>query len=420
MDIKITPTVLSGEIDAISSKSDIHRALICAAFSDKPTRIFIHGDISDDVLSTINCLKAMGAEITSESDNIFVIPVKKPGGEITLDCGESGSTLRFILPVAAAAGDDFTVTGRGRLPDRPILPLISLLREHGCIVSSDKIPCSSQGKLQGGKFETAGNISSQFISGLLMAFPLLSEGGTVVLTSPLMSSGYVDMTIGTMKKFGVTAQKSDGIYSVPGGQKYSSDGEYFAEGDWSNASFWLCAGALSGGIVCRGLDAFSFQKDRTVADIIEGAGAKISKDENSLRVEPSDSLLPFEADASEIPDAVPCLSVLAAGAVGTSRIYNIERLRLKESDRVMSVFKMMRSLGADIKLSENAFVINGKGRLSGGTVDSFNDHRIAMAAAVASVICENEVVIKDAGCVKKSYPGFFKDLNMLGGKTDVV
>ncbi len=408
MRIAISPSRLAGSLDAISSKSHVHRLLICAALADRPTRIRLRG-ISEDIGATIRCLAAMGCEMDVQPGALLVRPLneKSPPKSVTLDCGESGTTARLLLPLAARLFREFALTGSGSLPGRPFGPLRKALEAAGCALSGDTVPLTGQGQLRPGRFEIAGNVSSQFISGLLFALPLLSGDSEIILTAPLQSQGYVAMTMEALAAFGVKAERTKEGFKVAGGQKFVSPGAVAAEGDWSNAAFFLCMNALGANIAVRGLSATSAQGDREVTDILSRFAAEDGK------------LRGIRLDASQINDLVPALAVVASVAQGETRIYNAGRLRLKESDRIKTTLAMLLSLGADAEETEDGLVIRGKTRLRGGEVDGAGDHRIVMAAASAVCACEGPVAIRGCEAVNKSYPAFFEDFSSLGGIIDV-
>jgi 3-phosphoshikimate 1-carboxyvinyltransferase len=419
MDVKIIPSALRGEVAAVPSKSDAHRLFICGALADEAVKIEV-GSISADIEATIDCIRAMGAEVTAENGVYTVIPiwrnsVKNP----RLFCAESGSTLRFLLPVAAALFERSEFDGTGRLPKRPLSPLKEAMEINNGVFSSDKLPLSINGRLKSGRYTLAGNVSSQFISGLLFALPMLAGDSEIVITTPLESESYINMTVDALERFGVTAEKTAKGFYIKGGQRYTSPGVCRVEGDWSNSAFWLCAGALSGGVRVTGLNCGSKQGDKAAKDILHDCGAGVFSDERGVSVSPG-SLSPMDVDASDIPDLVPVLSVAACAARGDSVIKNVSRLRLKESDRVEAVVKNLRTLGADIKECGGNLYINGKARLIGGSVWGFADHRIVMSAAIASVICDEPVIIKGAEAVDKSYKHFFDDFVKLGGRVNVL
>lgn len=425
MNLRVSPHPLSGTVErVVSSKSQAHRALICAALSREPTALG-RVDLSDDIAATVRCLRALGAQIVAEGDVLRVQPLPRPASGALLDCGESGSTLRFLLPLAAALGADCAFTGRGKLSQRPLSPLYEQLAGHGARLSPQGVfPLSCAGRLRGGVYTLAGNVSSQFISGLLMALPLLPEDSSVALTGPLESAPYVDMTLDMLRRFGARIAQAPGRFDIPGGQSYRSPGALAVEGDWSGAAFWLAAGALSErGVACKGLNPDSAQGDRAILTILRRFGARVETDGGTVSVRKGE-LRGVSLDAADIPDLVPVLSVVAGAAAGETRIRSVARLRLKESDRVESVLALLRVLGVPARAENDALIISGRGRLTGGTADSFRDHRIALAAAVAATAADGPVTILDAQCADKSYPGFFTQFAALGGlaeeETDAV
>lgn len=413
---------MSGNVKVISSKSELHRLIICACLSDGGCRIKYNSELSNDIIATVGCLKTLGAEIIISDGEIEIRKtldreyIEKNINENTeIFCNESGSTARFILPIISLfCKGGATLTGAGKLPERPFSDLCRCLEKHGAEYSSDKLPIVlKKGINPGGVFEISGNISSQYLSGLLFILPLC-PGCRVKLTTPLESAGYVDMTIDAMKSFGVEITEKDGVYTAKGRYTTLSD-EISSGGDWSNASFFLCAAGKKG-ITVEGLKNNSLQPDRKIIEILSGCGYEIKQSENAVHIKRKENIVPFDIDASEIPDSVPVLSVLAASICKTSIIRNISRLKYKESDRVNSVINMINSLGGKAYEGDDCIVIEGKGKLRGGEVDSFNDHRIVMASAVASLICENEVIINGACAHEKSYPDFFKEFFKLTGE----
>lgn len=392
MDIIIKPTKLRGTVAAIPSKSQAHRLLICAAFAEHETRLRCP-DTNRDIEATADCLRALGAEITRDEGGYTVLPVQSRPATAVLPCHDSGSTLRFLLPVAGALGVDAAFQLEGRLPQRPLSPLWEEMERMGCTLTrptADTIRC--QGKLQSGIYTISGGVSSQFITGLLLAFPLISGESQLEITGKLESAPYVTMTLKAMEQFGVMVQN----FSVAGNQHFTSPGTVTVEGDWSNAAFFLAAKALGNNITVTGLRQDSPQGDRAVAALL----AELKQKQT--------------IDAADIPDLVPILAVTAAckqGAVFT----NIGRLRLKESDRVESVKEMIIALGGTAESDAETLTVQGTG-LHGGTVDARNDHRIAMAAAIAATACREDVIILGAQCVEKSYPRFFEEYRKLGGR----
>ena len=380
MNITITPRHLRGDVTVIPSKSQAHRLLICAAFADGPTQL-VCSETNRDIEATVDCLRALGAQILSTESGYTVFPVESVPQSAVLPCCESGCTLRFMLPVAGALGVDATFTMEGRLPKRPLSPLWEEMERMGCSLSrptENTIHC--QGKLRCGKYSIDGGVSSQFITGLLFAHMLLDDC-TLNITGKLESKPYVDLTKAALELFA---------------DRHSP--EYVAvEGDWSNGAFWLAANALGCDLSIRGLNQDSLQGDRAVVDILQ-------------QLETGRPT----ASVADIPDLVPILSVVAAtkhGAVFT----DIQRLRLKESDRVASVIALLENLGGKATATENTLTVS-PATLTGGTVDSCNDHRIAMAAAIAATVCIDPVTILGAEAVKKSYPQFWAEYRRLGGK----
>lgn len=422
MDVCIQPRTLSGTLRAIPSKSEAHRMLICAALSDSRTALYLPGG-SEDISATMNCLTALGARFSREGEELIVEPIQRdsiPPSPV-LDCGESGSTLRFMLPVAMSLADEVSFTGHGRLPERPNAPLIDAMTAHGVKFSAEKLPLTATGRLTGGRFELAGNLSSQYITGLLLAAPQLENGAEIFLTSPAESKGYIDITRKAMEAFAVSAEETDTGWQVAAGSAYKSPEKAVVGGDWSNSAFWLTAGVLAGdGISLSGLDTNSVQGDRAVCEILSRMGADIDFDGGLVTARSQGRLRAAEIDASGIPDLVPILSVAAASAEGTTRFYNASRLRLKESDRLATTAATLTALGADVRIEGDELFVTGKERLSGGDVDGCNDHRIVMSAAIASIICENAVTITGAQAANKSYPGFFNDFTITGGEYDVI
>jgi 3-phosphoshikimate 1-carboxyvinyltransferase len=440
MKIKITKPLTGGCIKAIASKSAAHRLLICAALSDVKTRL-VCSETSEDIDATARCLTAMGARIDYRDGAFDALPIRPPvTGRRVLHCGESGSTLRFMLPIAAALGVDAEFHMGGRLPSRPLSPLYEELVSHGCILSAQgKSPLTLGGRLSGGDYAIAGNISSQYISGLLFALPLLDTDSVLTVTGDIESQPYIDMTLSALRQFGISIQRDGSRYAIKGRQAYRSVGTSEVEGDWSNAAFWLCAGALlngaarripqcgsaagtdrcdmntvPGGVAVTNLNTDSLQGDKAVLTFLERFGARVERGGGGVAVSPG-RLRGLDIDAGDTPDLVPVLAAVAAGAEGTTTIYNAGRLRIKESDRLRAVTETLCALGADVTETPDGLVINGKPRLQGGTVHSFGDHRIVMSAAIASTLCQSPVVIEGAEAVNKSYPGFFADFAALGG-----
>lgn len=403
----------SGNIKAIASKSHIHRLLICAALSDKKTAI---KDVtfSNDIMTTVSCLNGYLADIFVDSDTIIVQPYKKAAENCVLNLNESGSTYRFMVPVACAIGANVSFTGAQRLAQRPLSPLYELLKKHGCSLSEEGVfPLYCSKKLEPGEFIIPGDVSSQFISGLLFALPLLEGDSVIHITGKMESYPYIKMTLDSINTFGIEVEQDEQSFYIKGNQRYISPKEVCAEGDWSNAAFFVALGAMSEkGVTVYNVNLNSLQGDMKILDIVKRMGAKVEQAENAVFVS-GNELTGTRIDASQIPDLVPILAVLACAAKGETVIFNAARLRLKESDRIESVYNMLINLGAHIKKTDDGFIINGNGALKSGTVDSANDHRIVMAASCATSITDGAVTINGSHAVHKSYPTFFEDLSKL-------
>jgi 3-phosphoshikimate 1-carboxyvinyltransferase len=414
--IKIEPKKLSGKVYIPPSKSLLHRAVIAAGLSCGASRIE-NVLMSQDIKATCRVMRNLGVDI-AEEDKALVIQ-GKGCIELTnniMDCEESGSTLRFLIPISLLTGSRVTFTGKGKLIERPLNPYFDIFNTHGIKYDNTcgKLPLTVEGSLKAGIFYLPGDISSQFITGLLFALPLVAGDSKIVLTSTLESRAYVDLTIDTLKMFGISVKnKGYSEFLIKGNQAFIPR-DFRVEGDFSQAAFWIAAGILGGKVDCLGLESNSLQGDKAIATIVKEMCGDLVINENLLTTHPS-ILRGTVIDASQIPDLVPILTVLGALSSGTTVIKNAGRLRIKESDRLRAISTELNKLGADIKEKEDSLIIQGKKHLIGGTVDSWNDHRIAMALAVASIKCNEPVIITNSDCVKKSYPDFFKDFVSLGG-----
>ncbi len=398
MNIKIQKSKVQGKIKAIASKSFAHRILICDFLAGNEIRNEFNSFTSKDILATANCLNAIR------------------GGKKVLDCDESGSTLRFLIPLCASLGGEFTFLGRGRLLARPNTELLLTLSKMGITFEENESYIKSCGKLSAGDFEIKGDISSQYVSGLIMALATLKGDSKIILTTPLSSKPYVDITIKVLEQYGIKIESTEYGYYIKGAQKFK--GHIDAEGDWSNMAFYLVLGATNGGITVQGLNLESVQGDKVILEILKQANAKIDANENVITVSKG-QLKGFTIDANNCPDLVPICAVLGATASGKTVINNIERLRIKESDRVLSTIQMLKAFGIGAEEKDNAIIIYG-GTPKGGVVNTFNDHRIAMASAILASVAEGESQIIDAGAVNKSYPTFFEDYKSVGGKASVL
>jgi 3-phosphoshikimate 1-carboxyvinyltransferase len=421
MIVQVHPRCLSGTVQAIPSKSQAHRALICAALAEGPTVINCSGE-SEDIVATVECLSALGTVIKREAESFTVIPLnlKLRKNDTPLPCGESGSTFRFLLPLVGALGCGASFFLKGQLPKRPLSPLDSELTAHGCTLSSQgTVPFHITGQLQPGKYALNAGVSSQFISGLLFALPLLGEDSELLLLGKAESFPYIELTMAMLQLFGIKIEFDGKVFLIPGNQTYHSPGELNVEGDWSNAAFWLSAGAINTDkVICGGLKLQSRQGDRAILDILTQFGCHIETEGNNVIVS-GGKIHGIEIDAKNTPDLVPILAVVGTAAEGTTVIRNAQRLRIKESDRLAAVTDVLQGLGANITETEDGLVIKG-GALTGGDVSSWGDHRIAMAAAIAATICKEAVIIKGAEAVNKSYPHFFNDLSKLGGSVKII
>ena len=399
MQICIKPKKLAGSIKAVSSKSYAHRAIICAALSRGKCTVSPIA-LSNDIKATIQCVEALGAK-TEINGSILTVDGTEMFKNKTavLDCGESGSTLRFLIPVAAAGGAEATFVGSGRLPERPIGIYTELLPEKGVTCSADSgLPLTIGGKLKSGVFRVAGNVSSQFITGLLFALPLLDGDSDIILTSPIQSE--VDMT--------------DKGWHVRGKQHYIPT-DYITDGDWSQAAFFLVAGAIGGEVTVNNANIDSSQGDRKIAALLREFGAEVSQYGGKITVKHA-PMSAIEIDASQIPDLVPVLAVCASFAEGTTKITHAERLRVKESDRLKTTAELINALGGKVREMPDGLEITGAETLIGAAVEGCNDHRIVMSAATCAAGCQGEITCSDAWSVNKSYPDFYSDYAKINGR----
>ena len=396
--VKIKNAILNGSVVIPPSKSAAHRALLCS---------FLAGGGTVSPIIPSKDMQAMQQAISAlENDDKIV------------DCIESGNTLRFVIPVAAALGKSVTFVGSGRLPERPLETFLELLPKHNIkCTSNGRLPLSIEGKLTAGKYEIAGNISSQYISGLLFALPILVGDSEIVLTTRLESKPYIDLTIKVMRDFGVEVQETESGYLVRGNQQYKTR-DYIVESDWSQAAFFLVGGAVGKSVALKGLDMNSVQGDKAIVDILKKFGADIEIKENEI-ISRKAELKGIKVDVSDIPDTVPALAVAAAYANGRTEIAGGERLRFKESDRIESVVSNLKRLGADVTETSDGMIINGGKKLKGAELLGYNDHRIVMAFSIAALFAGGETIITEANSINKTYPSFFEDYNRIGGQANV-
>lgn len=396
--VEIENSALNGELTLPPSKSAAHRAIICSFLAG--------GGTVELIIPSKDMKAAIGAANSLKS------------GDKIINCIESGNTLRFFIPVAAALGKEVTFIGEGRLPQRPLGEYIELLPKHGVnIESSGSLPLSISGKLESGDFEIRGDISSQYITGLMLALPVLDGDSKIILTTPLKSKPYVDMTVKVLSDYGVFVQETDYGYFIKGNQKYAVR-DYTVEGDWSHAAFFMSAAAIGGKITLKGLDMNSAQGDKAVVDVMRMFGAEVTVGENSVTCEKSE-LHGIDIDCDNIPDMVPAIAVTAAFAKGKTVIRGAQRLRFKESDRIEAIVSNLRKMGVDVAETDDGMIINPCGVCS-AQLKGYNDHRIVMAFSVAGLFAKGKISIDEAESVNKTYPSFFDDFNKLGGKANVI
>lgn len=415
MEIKVHGT-LKGEVTPPPSKSQAHRLLICAALAVEPCSI-VCNSVNDDIMATMRCLNALGARITFSSGVFDVLPIELVKGG-TLDCGESGSTLRFLMSVAAVLGADATFTGAGKLLQRPMGALTDVLAAHGMAFerhTADELPVTCSGTLQGGKFTLPGNVSSQYLTGLLFALPLATVDSEIEVTGGLTSASYIDMTIDALRTAGISVERRNNIFTIKGNQQYRMPERVVVEGDWSSAAFWVVAGVIGKQpVTVCGMNNESLQGDSAIVDHLRSMGAFITVEDDRVVAVPS-HLFGAELDCMDTPDLVPILSVAAAVAQGTTTFINVGRLRFKESDRLAAMKSVLASFGITSSVGEDTFTVYGGEPVALTPVESFGDHRIAMSAAILSTVAKEITTINGSGCVAKSYPSFFEDFAVLGG-----
>ncbi|MBM6818353.1 3-phosphoshikimate 1-carboxyvinyltransferase [Clostridium saudiense] len=420
-DLKIYPSKLKGEVKIPPSKSMAHRAIICAALSDGLC-IIENIDYSDDIIATIDAMNSLGAKIVKHKDYIEVIGAygsdEKPQETRIIDCNESGSTLRFLVPISLLFKGSSKFIGRGNLGKRPLTTYYNIFERQGIEYSYEEgnLNLVINGELNPGTFEVEGNVSSQFITGLLFTLPLLKEDSKIIITTEMESKGYIDLTLRAMNDFGVEIINNNyREFIIKGNQKYNAR-NYRVEGDYSQAAFFLCADSLGNDVLCKDLDLNSLQGDKEVIDILERMNVVFNANDIGVKGTTNGELASTVIDGSQCPDIIPVLTSVAALTKGTTEIINAGRLRIKECDRLAAVTSELNKLGAKIIEKEDGLVVTGVEKLQGGVeVWSHKDHRIAMTLAIASTRCEEPIVIKDYECIAKSYPNFFEDFKALGG-----
>ena len=418
--MQVDKRVLKGIVKIPPSKSMAHRAIICAALGSGVSTIE-NIDYSDDIIATIDGMTSLGACIVKDRDKLTITGAfnkeNKRRTVRTIDCNESGSTLRFLVPISLLFDGMTKFVGRGNLGKRPLDTYYNIFKQQGIKYNTVDgiLDLMVKGHLSSGEFTLPGNISSQFITGLLFTLPLLDGDSKIIISTELESKGYIDLTLSCMKDFGINIENNNyEEFIIKGNQGYVSR-DYRVEGDYSQGAFYLCADALGSQVDVRDLRSDSLQGDKEVIDILERMGAKFNYGDN-LSCEASDGLVSTVIDGSQCPDIIPVISLVAALSKGTTEVINAGRLRIKECDRLKAVATELNKLGANIEEKEEGLVIHGVQELEGGVeVWSWKDHRIAMTLAIAATRCKKPIIIKDYDCVAKSYPKFFEDYKMLGG-----
>ena len=427
MKIKIRPGKLNGTIEIPPSKSYSHRAVIAAALAENEKKSKIDNlKFSVDITTTTDIMENWGAEIERFESALEIIG---NGGKVAprdkyVQCNESGSTIRFLIPVGITSENELVFDGKGKLVDRPLDSYYKIFKEQGLKyeTTDGKLPLTVNGKLKPGNYEIDGNISSQFITGLLYALPLLEGDSKLTINKNLESKGYVDLTLEILKLAGIEIVNNDyKSFDIRGNQTYKPF-NYTVEGDYSQVAFWIVAGIISANrdneVKCLHVNKNSLQGDREIIEIVTRMGAKLEIFDDYVIVKPSKTKGTV-IDISQCPDIGPILTVLAALSEGETRIINGERLRIKESDRITSIKTELNKLGGNVSEEGDSLIIQGVEGFRGGvTVNAWNDHRIAMSLAVASTRCEKEIILEEAESVRKSYPHFWDDFVKMGGEIE--
>jgi len=397
-----------------SSKSYIHRYLISSLLAEGES-VIENVSFSNDIRATLSCIEELGAKVSVEANTIRVEGAPQKKDAASLNCGESASTLRFMIPVATLFAKNIDYTGSQTLFKRPLTPYFRIFDENKMnydFKEGEYLKLS--GEFGTREFSIDGAVSSQFVTGMLFTLPVMDFDSTIKIEGVLQSKPYVDITLEVLKNSGIEIKNNDyKEFFVKGNQKYKP-GNYFAQGDYSQVAFFLVAGCFAGGVECTNMEPCSLQGDKKIVDILREMGAQITSTSRGFYVNKSSLKSIGTIDASDIPDIVPILSLACSVAEGTTVIKGIERLRIKECDRAFATVDVLSKLGADICEKDGTLVINGKSELCGGRVNSFNDHRMAMTASVASLVCTNAVTIEDPMSICKSYPSFYDDLYATG------
>ena len=416
MNVIITPNKLSGDVIIPPSKSLSHRAIIAASLAEGES-VISNVLLSKDILATIDSMRACGATIDIDNDKLYIKGSKVIRKCNIIDANESGSTIRFMIPIALVCGDKITFTGKNNLVNRPLDPFLEIFdRDNIKYNKNDKyLPLEVEGALKPGYYPIRGDISSQFITGLLYALPLLDGDSVIEITTNLESKGYIDLTLDILAKFGIEIINEDYYkFYIKGNQKYMPN-DYEIEGDFSQSAFFLVADMLGAHINLKAMNLSSFQGDKKILEDIKAFGGNVEVNTNYINCN-ANSINGATIDFSQSPDLGPALTVLASLAKGESNFINASRLRIKECDRITCMKEELNKLGANIKELPDGMIINGVVRLKGNIVDSHNDHRVAMALAMASLKCDGEIKILNAQCVSKSFPHFWEVFEALGGK----
>lgn len=420
MQVSFQPSTLSGAITIPPSKSFSHRSILCAALADGVSKID-NVIFSKDILATLDGVKSLGAQYRIEGNSVTITGIQAAPQEANIDCCESGSTLRFLIPIASALGVSACFSGRGKLPTRPITPYLSEMGKNGVQFEyQHTMPFSVSGQLQPGEYSIEGNISSQFITGLLFALPLLPGESQIIIQGRLESKPYVTMTTAILNQFGITVQETDAGYRIPGNQSYQPC-DYQVEGDFSQAAFFAVAAAIGEKpLLLQGLNPNSVQGDKEILRILKGCGGNVEESKEGIFVHPILSPTPFQADVSDIPDLVPILGVLGSRCKGVSKITGAGRLKIKESDRLAAISEALNRLGGKLFYADDWMEMEGPVQFQSGVANSSNDHRIAMSVAIAALTASGTVTLTQAESVEKSYPDFYRDYQKLGGICHVV
>jgi len=420
-DLKIKPTKLSGNVTVPPSKSLAHRAIISAGLAEGTSEIH-NIQFSDDMIATINGMRALGAKIEKKQNSITVEGIGSFNAieNQIIDCNESGSTLRFLMPISTLFSGETRFIGRGKLGERPLDAYEEIFKEQGISYTPSgigRLDTKISGSLKPGDYFVSGDVSSQFITGMLFTLPLLGGGSTLTITTSLESVGYIELTLSVLRAFGVQVDHNNyRRFKIPGNQQYTAR-DYEIEGDFSQAAFFLSAGALGSDVKVDGLNHYSLQGDQEIIDILEQLNAEFEVDEDSIQARSQELNGDVEIDGSQVPDIIPVVALVASLSKGKTVIKNLSRLRIKESDRLMATQVELAALGANIKIVDNELHIEGVSELQGGVeVWSHKDHRIAMMLGIASTVCKEPIIVKDSESVAKSYPDFWKDFKTLGGK----